>query len=73
MNIAFGFPALVFLIVSLALRVASAPTADLSYFLLAIYALLGRIQVVQALALSWLFSMLNPSLVPDASLAAAVS
>ena len=71
MNIAFGFPALVFLIVSLALRVASAPTADLSYFLLAIYALLGRIQVVQALALSWLFSMLNPSLVPDASLASA--
>lgn len=51
------------------MRLASAPTANLSFFLIAIYGLLGRSQAIQALALSWLFTMLNPALAPDASLA----
>ena len=40
-------------------------TADFSYLILAVYALLGRQQIIEALLLSWLFSMLNLSLVPD--------
>lgn len=51
----------------LALRVASEPTANASYLVLAGYALLGRTQAIQALALSWLFTMLNPGLVPEAT------
>ena len=40
-------------------------TADFSYLILAVYALLGRQQIIEALLLSWLFTMLNSSLVPD--------
>lgn len=49
------------------MRVASTPTANLSYLLLAGYAMLGRTQAIQAFAWSWLFSMLNPALASDAS------
>lgn len=48
-------------------RLASPATADLSYLILAGYALLGRRQVIQALLLSWLFTMMNPGLAPDAA------
>lgn len=51
---------------AIALRMASAPTAGMSYFLLAAYALKGRIQTIQALTLSWLFSMLNSGVAPVA-------
>lgn len=51
------------------MRLASAPTANVSYLIVAIYALLGRSQAIQALALSWLFTMLNPALAPEASAA----
>lgn len=51
----------------IAMRVASGPTANASYLFLAGYALLGRTQAIQALALSWLFSMLNPGLVAEAT------
>jgi O-antigen ligase len=54
---------------AIALRVASAPTASLSYFVLAAYALQGRVQTIQALTLSWLFSMLNTGVAPDAGAA----
>ena len=54
---------------SIALRVASAPTANASYLLIAGFSMLGRTQAIQALALSWLFTMLNPALAPDASAA----
>ena len=60
---------LTFVLVAIALRVASAPTANFSYLLIAAYALLGRAQAIQALALSWLFTMLNPVLAPEASAA----
>jgi len=55
------------LIIALALRVASAPTANLSYFLLAAYALKGRPHAIRALAMSWLFTMLNPGIAPVAT------
>lgn len=57
----------VFVLVAVAMRVASTPTANLSYLLLAAYALLGRSQAIQALALSWLFSMLSPGISAEAT------
>lgn len=53
--------------VGLLLRIVSTPTANLSYLLLAIYALFGRTQAIQALALSWLFSMFNPGIAAEAT------
>jgi hypothetical protein len=41
-------------------------TADFSYLILAGYALLGRRQIIEALLLSWLFSMLSPKIIPFA-------
>lgn len=57
-------------LVLLGLRLASGPTAAAAFFLLAAYALTGRAQAIQALALSWLFSMLSPALAPEVPLAA---
>lgn len=57
-------------LVLLGLRLASEPTAGAAFFLLAAYALTGRAQAIQALALSWLFSMLSPALAPEAPAAA---
>lgn len=54
-------------IIALALRMASSGTASISYLLLASYALLGRKQAVQALALSWLFTMLSDGIAPIAT------
>jgi len=54
-------------VVALFMRLASTPTANLSYLLLAAYALLGRAQAIQALALSWLFTMLNPGIAAEAT------
>jgi hypothetical protein len=55
-------------IVTLAvMRIATTPTANLSHFLLAAYALLGRAQAIQALALSWLFTMFNPGIAAEAT------
>lgn len=56
-------------IVALALRLASTSSANVSYLLMAAYALTGRAQAIQALALSWLFSMLSSGIAPEASLA----
>ncbi|WP_374555878.1 O-antigen ligase family protein [Thermomonas sp.] len=53
-----------FVLVLLALRFVSAPTATAAFFLLAAYAVMGRKQAIQALALSWLFSMLSPAIAP---------
>lgn len=55
------------IILALALRFMSAPTASASYLVLAGFALLGRQQTVLALAFSWLFSMVNPGLAPEAA------
>jgi hypothetical protein len=53
----------------LVLRVATPMTANLSYVLIAAYALLGRSQAIQALVLSWLFSMLSEGIAAEATLA----
>lgn len=58
-----------FILFVLALRIGSSSTANVSYFFIAIYALLGRQQAIQALALSWVFSILNPGFTPEASMA----
>jgi hypothetical protein len=65
--------ALLFIVplVAIGLRLASEQTANLSYLVLAGYALFGRAQAIQALALGWLITMVNPGLAPDASLSAA--
>lgn len=60
---------LALLLLTLGMRLASVPTANLSYLLLAAYALMGRAQAIQALALSWLFTMLSPGIGPEATLA----
>lgn len=54
---------------ALVMRFASGDTANLSYLVLASYALLGRAQAIQALALSWLFTMLSEGVAPLASAA----
>jgi hypothetical protein len=58
------------LAVALALRLASAPTADLSYAVIAAYAFLGRPHAIRALAMSWLFGILSPGIAPEAAGAA---
>lgn len=63
------WPALVVLLL-LGLRLASEPTAAAAFFLLGAYALSGRSQAIQALVLSWLFSMLSPALAPQVPAAA---
>lgn len=57
-------PALAVLLSLIVLRLASTPTATLSFVMLAAYALLGLRQAVHALLLVWLFVMLNPALAP---------
>lgn len=57
----------VFIILALMLRVAPGPTANLSYLVLAIFALSGRQQAIYALALSWLFTMVNPGIAPESA------
>lgn len=60
--------ALIGLLLPLLLRVASPSTANVSFFLLAAYAMLGRKEAIQALAMCWLFTMISPSIAPSASL-----
>ena len=46
-------------ILAIGLRLASPTTADASYLLLGAFALTGRVQAIQALALSWFFTFFN--------------
>lgn len=46
--------------IAVALRLASGPTATASYLALALYALCGLAHRISALALSWLFTMIDP-------------
>ncbi len=55
------------LLSALGMRIATEPTANFSYFIIAAYSLLGRSQAIKALAISWLFSMLNPGLVAEST------
>ncbi len=58
-----------FAIVALGLRIGSSATADLAYLLVAAYALTGRAQAIQALAMSWLLTNISPGIAPPASMA----
>jgi hypothetical protein len=58
------------LLIALALRLASGPTANISYLMLAAYALCGPAHAIRALAFSWLFTMLSPGIAPWADQAA---
>ncbi len=55
--------------VVIVMRLASPATADFSYVVLAVYALLGRGQAIQALFLSWLFTMFSDYVAPVTSFA----
>lgn len=65
-----NFWPIVVILFALVLRLASEPTANVSFLIIAAYALFGRKHAIQAFALSWLFSMLNPGLAPEANMAA---
>ncbi len=53
------------LVVAICLRLSTPELANISYLVLAVYAVMGRGRAIQALALSWLFTMLNPAIAPD--------
>ena len=55
------------LVAALLTRLVSAPNANVSFMLIAAYAMLGRAQAIHALALSWLFSMLSPGIAVEAT------
>lgn len=63
------YVSLAVVLVALGLRLSDS-YADLSYLVLAGYALFGRVQAIQALALSLLFTLLNPGFAPEVSLGA---
>lgn len=54
---------------ALLMRIASSPTADFAYLVISAYALFSRRQAIEALSLSWLFSMLNPGIAAEATAA----
>lgn len=56
---------LLVLVLVLALRLAGTKSADFSYYVVAAYALAGRQQTIQALAMSWLLNMLSPGIAPE--------
>lgn len=57
--------------VAIVMLIASTPTANLSFFLIAAYALRGRAQAILALGLSWLFTMISPGIAAETTLGAA--
>lgn len=56
------------IIIIVCLYLASPATASISYFALLVYSLSGRVQAVKALAISWLFALLNPGIATGSSL-----
>lgn len=57
------------ILLAIIMRVVSSSAADFSFVLLALFGLLGRVQAIQALALSWFFSMLSPGIAAEATYA----
>ena len=62
--VVYGFVAVAVPAGALLLRLASEPTAIAAYLLLAAYAVLGPAPAIRAVALVWLFDLLNPGLAP---------
>ena len=56
-------------LIAIVMRLASTPTANISYLIIAAYAMFGRVYAIQALTLSWLFSMLSPGIAAEATTA----
>lgn len=65
-------PSSIFILLAIALRIASEPTAIVAYLMIATHALTGRRQAIEALALSWLFGMLNPGIAAEVAAASAL-
>ena len=61
--------ALLIPLLAIVFRFGSSATASVCYLLLALHALRGRVQAIQALLLSWLFSMISSGLAPAAPMA----
>ncbi len=57
------------LIIAFCMRFIGGDIANLSYFVLAGYAFLGRSQVIQSLAILWFFAFIGPAITPEASAA----
>ena len=53
-------------LIAILARFLSPITADLSFLILAGYALLGKKEIIRALMLLWLFNMVNSTIAPDA-------
>lgn len=68
-RVRFSWTFLVVLVLLL-LRLGAPVTANFAFIALSVFALTGRTQAIQALTLSWLFSMLSPGIAPEASFAA---
>lgn len=56
------------IIMAVALRLINSGTAEFSYALIALLACFGRKQAIQALLLSWFFTMMSPGIAPEAAL-----
>ena len=61
--IGVNFSRFILLLLALTANLVGGAVAALSYFLLAGYALLGRAQLIQSLALLSFFSVLNPGII----------
>lgn len=68
-NWVFGY-GVMFVAFVLVLRIASTPTANASYVLVAMYALGGRGNAIRALFLSWILTVFNPGIAEEATLGA---
>ena len=52
------------LLIAIIARIASTTTADISFLILAFYALRGNQEVIKALVFLWLFNLFNQSIAP---------
>ena len=57
------------LLITVVMRLIGGDIASLGYFVLACYALFGRAQLIQSLAVLWFFSFIGPAIAPEASAA----
>lgn len=67
LSLRMSWAEVLFLVGTLALRLAPSPYAGLAYVAIAIYAIGGYRRALWALAMTWLFTLLNPGIVQDLS------
>lgn len=68
-KLSFGLLVLLVFLFGFALTMASAATASVVYFILAFFALFGRMHAVSALVMMWFFVMVNPGIVGEIAIA----